>query len=625
MRPGPGIPRRTFLGLVGAGLTAPLLDKMAFAAVPTDTPLHGLSAFGELKYPADATLFDYASPEAPTGGTFNFSPSYWYFNQSTQTFNTLNTFTLRGDAPPRMELCFDSLMGSAIDEPDTLYGLIAETVSVAPDRNSYLFKLRPQARFHDGKQITPDDVIYSYTLLKEQGHPDFALPLIDLKSAEVVGTDQVRLIFDGNQSSRAILTIAAFPILSKADVEARGFDGSPMTPFLGSGPYKVGAVQAGQSIEYDRVPDYWARELPLAKGFNHFERIRIEFYRERQAAFEAFKKGVILYRQEYTSRVWATGYNFPAMTQKKVVRREFPSELRPSMQAWAINQRRTRFKDPKVREAIGLCFDFEWTNRNLFYDAYRRSQSLFERSEFRAEGTPQGDELALLELLRSQLPQGVFGEAVVQPVSDGSGRDRKLLSRAAQLLGDAGLERKDGVFQNKDGEKLTLEILLADDSLARVDAPFVENMRAIGIDASIRQVDPTQYQARMASFDFDMLSMALVFSATPTRDEMENVFHSRTADRQGSRNLCGIKDPAIDALVDAVGRADSRATLTVAMRALDRALRARRDWIPNWYAANHRAAFWDMFGFKEPKPDYGFPVETLWWIDEAKAKAVGKA
>ncbi|MBS9719330.1 ABC transporter substrate-binding protein [Tianweitania sp. BSSL-BM11] len=626
MRFGASIPRRSFLALTGAAVFAPAFGRTAFAAAPTDTPMHGLSAFGALKYPPEATQLDYASPDAPSGGTFNFTPSSWYFNQNTQTFNTLNSFILRGDAPPRMELCFDSLMGSALDEPDALYGLVAETVSIAADRNSWVFKLRPQARFHDGTPITPEDVAASYMLLKDQGHPDLALPLVDLRAAEVLSSDTVRLVFDGNQSPRAILAVATYPILSRANIEERGgFDNEPMTPLLGSGPYKVGQVQAGQTIEYERLPDYWGRDLLLNKGLDHFDRIRIEFYRERQAAFEAFKKGEILFRQEYTSRVWATGYNFPAINDGRVAKREFPSEKRPTMQAWAVNQRRNRFKDARVREAIGLCFDFEWTNRNLFYDGYVRSNSLFELSDFRAEGTPQGEELALLELLRSQLPPSVFGDPVMQPRSNGSGRDRALLSRAQSLLTDAGFERRDGFLQNRDGERLTIELLVNDDGLARRDAPLVENMRAIGIDASVRLVDPAQYQARQASFDFDMISVAASFTATPTRDEMETFFHSKTANREGSRNLPGTADPAVDALIDAVGRAETREMLVVAMRALDRVLRARRDWIPQYYLANHRASFWDMFGFKEPKPDYGFPVERLWWVDPAKAKAIGKA
>ncbi|MBL8584282.1 MAG: ABC transporter substrate-binding protein, partial [Rhizobiaceae bacterium] len=305
--------------------------------------------------------------------------------------------------------------------------------------------------------------------------------------------------------------------------------------------------------------------------------------------------------------------------------REFPSEKRPSMQASALNQRRPQFRDVRVREAIGLCFDFEWTRRNLFYDAYERSQSCFERSDFRAEGMPSPSELAVMEPLRAMLPEAAFGEAVMQPVSNGSGRDRALLSRASNLLGEAGWTRRDGVLVNDAGERLSLEILVQDDSFVRIDTPFMENMRAVGIDASIRMVDATQYEARQRNFEFDMVSLAMSFGATPTRDSLFNMFHSASASQPGSRNLPGTADPGVDALVDLVGKAEDRETLTNVMRVLDRVLRARRDWIPNWFAANHRAAFWDMFGYSEPKPDYGFPVESLWWIDKEKAAAIGKA
>jgi microcin C transport system substrate-binding protein len=397
-----------------------------------------------------------------------------------------------------------------------------------------------------------------------------------------------------------------------------------MSPLLGNGAWRVGRFAAGQWIEYDRVDDYWARDLAVNRGPNHFDRLRIEFYADRQAAFEAFKKGEITYRQEFTSRTWATAYDFPAISQGKVIKREFPSEKRPSMQAWALNQRRSRFADPRVREAIGLCFDFEWTRRNLFYDAYERSQSSFERSDYRAQGMPSPAELAVMEPLRDRLPEAAFGEAVMQPVSNGSGRDRALLGRAAKLLTEAGWTREGSLFANAAGERLTLEILVQDDSFVRIDTPFMENMRAVGIDASIRRVDATQYEARQRVFDFDMVSLALSFAATPTRDSLVNMFHSRSATQEGSRNLPGTADPGVDALVDLVGQAQDRESLVIAMRALDRVLRARRDWIPNWFAPSHRAAFWDMFGYREPKPDYGFPVESLWWYDAAKAAAIGR-
>lgn len=614
--------RREVLALGGVGLAASLLPARAFATLETGKPLHGISAFGDLKYPAGFTHFEYASPEAPTGGTFNFSPPTWLYNQSALTFNTLNAFALRGDAPPRMELCFDSLMTPALDEPDALYGLLAESVTVSADRNTFSFKLRRDARFHDGSALTAEDVAFSYKLLKEKGHPDFLLPLLDMADARAEG-DTFHLRLNGTQSPRLILTLAIFPVLSKADMEKNGFEGGGLRPLLGSGPYKVGRVSAGQTIEYDRQADYWGLNLPVNRGLNHFEKLRIEFYGDRQAAFEAFKKGTITYREEATSRIWATGYDFPAMQAKKVVKREFPAEKRPSMQAWALNARRARFADRAVRQAIALCFDFEWTNRNLFYGLYERSQSAFEKSEFKATGLPSPAELTLLEPLRGKIPDEAFGPAVIQPVSNGSGRDRKLLTQASKLLGSAGWQREGGFFA-KNGERLTLEILAEDDSLVRITGPFVENMRAVGIDASIRQVDSTQYEARHSDFDFDMVMFALSLEATPTRDSLD-LFHSRSRDKPGSRNYSGIADPAVDALVDAAGRAMNREDLTTAIRALDRVLRARLDWIPNWYADSHRSAFWDMFGFKEPKPDYGFPVEQLWWLDKQKAASLGKA
>ncbi|PWK68396.1 extracellular solute-binding protein [Aminobacter sp. AP02] len=620
----PRLPRRDFLALGAAAAVVPLLPRRVFAASPTGTGLHGLSAFGDLKYGPDFKNFDFVNLDAPKGGTFNFSPPNWVLNQSPLTFNTLNTFVSRGDAPPRMGLCYDSLMTSALDEPDAIYGLLAHSVTISDDRNSFDFALRSEARFNDGTPFTAEDAAYALTLFKKDGHPSLLLPLSHLVEAKALDAHTLRISFDGKQSDRTVLDIATFPIPAKSFFEANPFDASQMKAPLGSGPYKVGRVSPGQTIEYERVADYWGRDLPVNRGLYNFDRIRIEFYQDRQAAFEAFKKGDIAYRQEFTSRIWATGYDFPAFTSGKVVKREFPGEKRPMMQATAINQRRERFRDPRVRRAMALCFDFEWTNRNLFYGAYQRSQSTFEKSTYRAEGLPSAAELALLEPFRGRIPEETFGEAVLQPPSDGSGRDRKLLGQASKLLADAGWARKDGSLRNTKGEPLTLEVLVDDDSFVRVYSPWIENMRTIGIDASIRMVDATQYQARQTSFDFDAISTAASFSATPSRDEIDGFFHSRAANMQGSTNLPGTADPAIDALVDAVGAAKDREALTVAMRALDRALRARLDWIPNWFSANHRAAFWDMFGYKEPKPDFGFPVEAMWWFDKDKAARIGK-
>lgn len=618
------LPRRDFLALGGAAFAAALLPGRAFAAIPTGVKLHGLSAFGDLKYKSDFTHFDYVNVDAPQGGTFNFSPPNWNYNQNTETFNTLNSFTPKGDAPPRMAMCFDSLMARALDEPDAVYGLIADGVTISDDRKSFEFSLRPEARFHDGTPLTAEDAAFTFKLFKDKGHPDLALSLTHLEDAVAVDPRTLRLSFSGKHSVRTILNVAEFPILSKTFYSANPFDSSQLNPPLGCGAYKVGRWSAGSWIEYERVADYWGKDLPVNRGQNNFERIRIEFYQDRTAGFEAFKKGEITYREEFTSRLWATAYDFPAFTAGKVVKHEFPAETVPSMQATAVNQRREQFRDPRVRQAIALCFDFEWTRRNFFYGSYERSQSCFEKSDYRAEGLPSPEELALLEPLRDKLPPETFGEAVTQPASDGSGRDRKMLGKAARLLAEAGWKRSGDFAVNDKGGRLSAEFLVDDDTFVKVYSPWIANMRAVGIDATIRLVDPAQYQLRQSTFDFDLISVAFSFSATPTRDDLEIFFHSSTATVSGSRNLPGISSPAIDALIDAVGAAKDRESLTVAVRALDRALRARRDWIPSWFLANHRSAYWDMFGFPEQKPDFGFPVEALWWLDKGKAAKIGK-
>ncbi|MGH6861934.1 MAG: extracellular solute-binding protein, partial [Phyllobacterium sp.] len=435
----------------------------------------------------------------------------------------------------------------------------------------------------------------------------------------------VHLAYSGRQSDRAILEIAGtLPILSKNWYAARDFDAATLDPPLGSGAYRVGSIAVGQRIEYERVDDYWARDLPVQRGSNHFNRIKIDFYRDRQPEFEAFKKGDIFWREERTAKIWATEYNFPALQQNRVIKGEFPGEKRPQMQGWAVNQRREHFRDPRVREAIALCFDFEWTQKNLFYGSYERSQSLFEQSDFRSTGTPSADELSIMEPLRDKLPEAIFGEAQMQPVSDGSGRDRKNLRRALELLTQAGFKRDGHRLVDSAGKALDLEILIQAEVFTRALSPFANNLKAVGINAFLRLVDPAQYQLRLQDFDFDMIGMAYLLTATPTRESLEEMFGSRGASTPGSSNFPGIADPVVDLLVAKVSAAKSRKELIAILRVLDRLLRIRRDWIPNWYSANHSVAYWDMFGFKEQKPDYGFPVETLWWFDEEKAKAIGK-
>ncbi|WP_099867096.1 extracellular solute-binding protein [Pararhizobium haloflavum] len=619
--------RRTLLkgAAASAGLwTLPITMSGAFAQNPVGQRLSGLSAFGELKYSTDFAHFDYVEPSAPKGGRIHLAVPTWLYNQNPQTFNTLNSFVLSGDAPPRMENCFDTLMVSALDEPDSLYCHAAEWVEISEDRNVFRFGLRPEARFHDGTQLSASDVAFSLNLLKSDGHPALATSLRAMERATALDDATVELTYDGRQSARAILAIAAMPILSELYYTANTFDSSTLDIPLSSGPYRPGRVESGRFIEYERVPDYWAADLPTMRGLNNFDTVRIEFFSERLAEFEAFKKGDIHWRQEAVAQVWSTGYTFPAIEEGRVVKAEFAKELRPSMQAWALNQRRPPFDDWRVRQAVNLCFDFEWTNAKLFYGVYSRSHSQFENSEFKAEGPPGDAEKALLDSLEADVPEGAYGEPAIPPVSDGSGRDRTLLREAARLLEAAGLERS-GSAVLFDGAPLTLEILIQGSIFERLHAGFVQNMRRIGIDASIRLVDPAQYNARMTDYDFDMVMMAMSFGPTPTAESMDEFFSSRSATSPGTYNLPGVRAEVYDELLDRLAAVESREGLVTVMRVMDRVLRARLDWIPNWYSANHLVAYWDKFGFKEPKPDYGWPVEQLWWHDEEKAAAIGKA
>jgi len=621
------INRRQFGKLSVASFLAGSLGavpNLSLAANPTGEKLHGLSAFGGLKYANDASHFDYANIDAPKGGVLNFSVPNWAYNQNPQTFDTLNTLTLKGNAPPRMELCYDTLMARAIDEPTSVYGRVAETVEISADRNSYTFQLNKNARWHDGTPLTAHDVAFSYMLLKKEGHPQLSIILANLDKADPIDDHTLVLTFNGKQSDRVILLAVLIPILSKAFYSSVDFTSSTMEVPLASGPYKVKRIRAGTFIEYERVEDYWAKDLMFAKGHYNFDLLRIEFFRDRQAAFEAFKKGLITFREEFTSKVWATEYDFPAANEGRVIKQLFSSEKVPSFQAWAINQRRSKLTNPKTVEAIGHCFDFEWTNENFFYNAYVRGQSFFENSDFEAKGKPEAAELELLNGLSSPLDPGVFEEVTLQPVSDGSGRDRKMLRKANQLFKEAGWVRKGKQLVDEKGVPFEVEFLIRSPTFERILGKFVTNLKSLGVTATIRLVDPAQYQKRLDTYDFDICGMAFRFGATPTSESMEQFFGSANVDREGNRNFAGISDPAVDELIAKIDGASSRDELMIILRALDRVLRSTHSWIPNWTSANHRIAYWDMFGFPKNKPDYEFPIETFWWRDEEKAKAIGK-
>jgi microcin C transport system substrate-binding protein len=619
----PGLTRRAALAFAGA--SAAWSAARPFAWAQGKTGLHGLSIFGDLKYGPDFTHFDYVDPDAPKGGRMHFQPPNRILNQSFQTFNTLNSFVLRGDAPPRMELIFDTLLARATDEPDAMYGLVAASVDVSDDGSAFTFHLRPEARFHDGSPLTADDVAFSLHMLRDEGHPNLAEPLRPLVRAQALDPQTVVLTLSEDRNRDTILTLAGSPIFSAAYYADRTFDAATLEPPLASGPYRVGDLAAGRYIEYERVPDYWAKDLPVNAGHNNFDTIRLDFFVERQAAFEAFKKGEITFREEFTSITWAQDYNFPAVIEGRVKKStDIPSEKRPSLQGFPINTRRAKFRDPRTRLAISLAFDFEWSNPNLFFDAYERQSSRFGASDFAAVDPPGPAELEILEPFRADLPPEVFGPPYVPPKTDGSGRDRAMLKQCADLLAEAGWQQVGGTLTDSEGAPFEIEFLIDAEVFERVLAPWAENLGALGIDASIRQVDPVQYQARTNTFDFDIIMEA--FSLTPTPlDGLAQFYGSASADQPGSFNAAGVKEPAIDAALARLPAVKSRDDLIAITRVIDRVYRAKHYWNPAWMLANHRLAYWDIFDRPGAKPDYAFTPETTWWFDSDKAAAIGYA
>ncbi|MDP4021699.1 extracellular solute-binding protein [Methylobacterium sp. NEAU 140] len=583
---------------------------------------HGLSSFGELKYAKTFERFDYVNPMAPRGGRFSGQLASTIGNQALNTFNTLNIYVLRGEGAAGMNLTFDSLMTRALDEPDAVYGLLARGVTASPDGLTYAFSLRPQARFSDGSRLTARDAAFSLLLLREKGHPEISQVIRDMTDARADGDGRLVVTFAPGRARDLPLIVAQLPIFSAAYYGARDFEASTLEAPLGSGPYRVGAVDPGRSIALERVPDYWGADLPVNVGRNNFESIRYEYFRDRTVAFEAFKSGAFTYREEFTARVWATGYDFPAAAEGRVTRETVPDARPTGTQGWWINTRRDAFRDSRVREAIGLCFDFEWANRNLMFGAYTRTASFFENSDLKATGKPSAAELALLDPLKD-LPPEVFGEAWTPPVSDGSGQDRALLKRADALLREAGCTRSGNALLLPGGQPLTIEFLDDDPVFQPVTQPFIRNLGLLGIRASIRLVDAAQYQSRLKDFDFDLTPRRFGSGVTPGA-ELRETYGARAARTAGSNNLSGIADPAADALLTAVADAGSRDALTTACRALDRVLRAGRYWVPMWYASQHRLALWDIYGRPANPPRYDLAAPTTWWFDADKARRIGR-
>jgi microcin C transport system substrate-binding protein len=594
------------------------------AQANTEKEVHGISAFGDLKYPKDFAHFDYVNPQAPKGGLLSQSVSSRGFNGSFLTFNSLNGYILKGDGALGLDTTFASLMTRAHDEPDAMYGLAARAVRVTPDRQTYTFLLRPEARFHDGSKLTARDVAFSLNILKEKGHPIIAQFLRDFRGAEAVDDATVRTQFAEKCARDVPLFLAALPIFSRAYYETRPFDETTLEIPLGSGGYKIGRFEAGRFIEYERVKDWWGASLPAWRGQWNFDTLRYEYYRDREVAFEGFTAKNYLFREEFTSRVWATRYDFPALRDGRVKREVLPDETPSGAQGWFINTRREKFADRRLREALILAFDFEWTNKNIMYGSYDRTHSVFQNSDMMAQGKPQGEELKLLEPFRGKVPDDVFEDAFVPPVTDGSGQDRALLRKAAQLLQDAGCHIKDGKRHTPKGEKITIEFLLEEPSFQPHHMPYIKNLNTIGIDATVRMVDPVQYRRRVDEFDFDITVQRFGFSTTPG-DALRNYFSSQSAALKGSQNLAGIADPAIDAMIEKVIAAQTRDELVIAARALDRLIRVGRFWVPHWYKASHWVAYWDQFSRPAKKPRFSRGVAETWWFDRDKASKLERA
>jgi microcin C transport system substrate-binding protein len=625
---GDGLTRRKALVLSAGAVSAGVLARApAFAAEGTaaadGVEVHGISGFGDLKYPRDFRHFDFVDPQAPKGGVFSqIGPSRQY-NQNFLTFNSLNSYILRGDAAQGMELTFATLMSGASDEADAMYGLAVSTVRISADGLVYRFALRPEARFHDGTKLTAHDAAFSFGLLKDKGHPIIQQRLREMAGVEAADDATLIVRFVEKRARDTPLFVASLPIFSRAYYTAHNFEETSLDVPLGSGPYRVGRFEPGRFIEYQRVADWWGAALPVSVGQNNFDTLRYEYYRDREVGFEGFTAKSYLFREEFTSRTWATRYDFPAIRDGRVKRDELADDTPSGAQGWFMNLRRPRFANPQLRLALNYAFDFEWTNKAIMYGSYQRTHSVFQNSDMMAKGPPSPEELALLEPWRGRVPDQVFGEPFVPPVSDGSGQDRALLRKGSQILTDAGYVIKGGRRIDPKGEPVTFEFLIDEPTFEPHHMPFIKNLKTLGIEATLRIVDPVQYRARVDDFDFDVTVDRAGFSTIPG-DSLRSYFSSQAAKTKGTRNLAGIADPAIDALIEKIIAADNRGELVIAARALDRVLRSGYYWVPHWYKASYWVAYWDVFGRPPTKPRYARGIPDTWWYDRGKAAKVEK-
>lgn len=599
--------------ITNLSLTALLLAVPGAALAQETITTNGLSLIGEPKYADDYTHFDYVNPNAPKGGRLR--------QAAFGTFDSLNPFIIKGK-PGAVTAIYDQLMADSMDEPSAEYGLLAKSVTYPDDFSWVEFELHETARWHDGEPLTSSDVIFSLNSLTAN-HPHFASYYKNVSKAEALGDHRVRFEFDEKGNRELPLIMGQLYVLPEHywdGSDGRDISASTLTPPVGSGPYKIADVVPGRRIVLERVADYWGKDLPVNRGKHNFDRLVIEYYLDETAMVEAFKGDRYDFRLENSAKRWATEYDFPAVTDGRVVLQTFKTNQASPMQAFIFNLRREKFSDPRVRQAFNLAFDFEWMNKNIFFGQYARTDSFFEGSELEATGLPSAKELEILEPLRGQIPDEVFTADYENPVNGDTGAVRANLRKATALLQEAGWSIQDGALTNNEtGEKMELEFLLRSPTFERVVLPYKQSLKRLGIEATLRVVDTAQYQARMEEFDFDMAVDGFAQSLSPG-NEQRDFWGSASADRDGSRNTIGIKDPAIDKLIDAIIFAPDRETLVAATRALDRVLLWNHYVVPQWWSAL-RTARWDRFGLPETLPAFapagGFP--DVWWYEEGFA------
>lgn len=602
--------------LVSACIALPAAAPLATALAQSRTH-HALSLVGEPKYPAGFTQLDHVNPAAPKGGEVRLV--------STGGFDNLNPFIPKGDEAPGLGLIYETLMSSPMDDMSAEYGVIAETVEVPDDLSWVAFNLRAEARWADNTPITAEDVAFSFQRIKEFGEPAMQYYYANVSRAEVQGPRRVRFQFSGPPNRELPQIVGQLPVIQKAQWEKRAFDKTTLEPWTGSGPYRIREFEANRFITFERRADWWGRDLPLNRGRYNFDRIRYDIYRDSTVTLEAFKSGQYDYRAENIARVWATGYDFPARRDGLVKLEEIRHERPTGLSGFIYNLRREKFADPRLREALGYAFDFEWANRNFFFGQYSRTVSYFDNSDFAARGAPSAAELKLLEPLRADLPAKVFGPAYRPPESDGSGADRNMLRAARELLTQAGYTVKEGKLTGPDGKPFEIEMLLGDPSFERIAAAWSKNLERLGIRLILRTVDSSQYVNRLRAFDYDVIYSGWGQSNSPG-NEQRGFWTTAAADNPANRNYAGIRSRAIDALVDAVIYAKSRDDLVAATRALDRALAWGFYVVPGWSLRADRLAYWDRFGKPATTPKYGNDF-MAWWIDaekDAKLKAAKK-